>query len=181
MNNIVQIFLIAVILSLDALSVSIALGVKSKNHNIKEAILISSFFGGFQAAMPLIGWLIGSAVKDYIGSYTDWIAFVLLTLIGLKMIYEGIKGREGEEKKLSIPLLISLSIATSIDALLVGSTLALVSLPIGISVLMIGVITGLLSAIGYYCGKRLSKFFKNRIEIIGGVGLILLGLKFLIF
>lgn len=181
MNNFIQIIIIALILALDAFSVSIALGVKSRNHNFKEAALISSFFGGFQAFMPLLGWLIGKAVKNTIGTYTDWIAFILLAIIGLKMIYEGFKGHEDEEKRLSIPLLTSLAIATSIDALLVGSTLALLSLPIGISVVMIGVITTLLSALGYYSGKHIGKFFENRIEIIGGIALILLGVKFLIF
>ena len=131
--------------------------------------------------MPLIDSLVGNVIKNKIDSYTDFIEFSLLALIGAKMIYEGIRGHEQEEKKLSITVLLTLSIATSIDALLVGSTISLVSLPIGISVLMIGVITGALSAVGYYGGKHLGKFFENRIEIIGGIALILLGFKFLIF
>ena len=97
------------------------------------------------------------------------------------MIYESIFGEEKVDKKLSISTLIVLSIATSIDALIVGTTLALVSLPIVLSIVLIGIITFIMCIVGYYAGNKLGTFFQDKIEIIGGVALILLGLKFLIF
>ena len=175
MNEVFQVLLISFVLSLDAFSVSIALGLKTKVHSLKEASLISIFFGGFQAAMPLLGWFIGNFLKDSFQSVSSWIAFILLFATGAKMIYESIFGEEKVDEKLS------LSIATSIDALVVGTTLALVSLPIILSIVLIGVITFATCVFGYFAGKKLGIFFRDKIEIIGGVALILLGLKFLIF
>ena len=181
MNDFFQVLIIALVLSLDAFSVSIALGLKSRTHSLKEASLISIFFGGFQAAMPLLGWFIGNLLKDSFQSVSSWIAFILLFATGAKMIYESIFGEEKVDKKLSISTLIVLSIATSIDALIVGTTLALVSLPIVLSIDLIGIITFIMCIVGYYAGNKLGTFFQDKIEIIGGVALILLGLKFLIF
>lgn len=181
MNEVFQVLLISFVLSLDAFSVSISLGLKTKVHSLKEASLISIFFGGFQAAMPLLGWLVGNLLKDSFQSVSNWIAFFLLTATGLKMIYESIFGNDDSDKKISISTLIVLSIATSIDALVVGTTLALVSLPIVLSVVLIGVITFAICIFGYFAGKKLGVFFQKKMEIIGGVALILLGLKFLIF
>ena len=181
MKDFFQVGLIALVLSLDALSVSIALGLKSKKHSLKEASLISTFFGGFQAAMPLIGWFIGNGEKNVAGSATQWIAFILLAATGAKMIYESITNREEDNKALTIKTLLVLSIATSIDALIVGTTLALVSLPIILSIVLIGLVTFFVCIVAYFAGRSLGTFFESKIEIIGGVLLILLGLKFLIF
>ena len=181
MNEVFQVLLISFVLSLDAFSVSIALGLKTKVHSLKEASLISIFFGGFQAAMPLLGWFIGNFLKDSFQSVSSWIAFILLFATGAKMIYESIFGEEKVDEKLSISTIIVLSIATSIDALVVGTTLALVSLPIILSIVLIGVITFATCVFGYFAGKKLGIFFRDKIEIIGGVALIRLGLKFLIF
>lgn len=181
MGDFVQVLIFALVLSIDAFSVSIALGMKTKKHSFIEASTISASFGIFQAVMPLIGWLIGNALKDEIESATDIIAFVLLSAIGIKIIYESIKTKDEDNKKLTFSTLMFLSVATSIDALIVGTTLALLSLPIILSAILIGITTFALCIGGYYSGNSLGKIFQKNIEIIGGVILILLGLKFLIF
>lgn len=181
MNDFIQIFLISVVLALDSFSVSIALGIKSRTHTIREATLISFFFGAFQGAMPILGWILGNFLKNSFQSLSAPIAFILLSAIGSKMIYEGVRGDKNIEKKITIGILIVLSIATSIDALIVGTTLSLSSFPFVLSVVLIGLTTFIMCIIGYFAGNQLGIFMREKIEIVGGVALILLGLKFLIF
>ena len=140
------------------------------------------FFGGFQALMPLLGSLAGLGLRDYIAAYDHWIAFGLLGFIGGKMIYEAFK-MEAAEKNLdpsNLLILLTLSVATSIDALAVGFTLSLLVSSLAVAVAGIGLITFGLSYAGVAIGKRFGHFFESKIEILGGIILIGIGLKILI-
>lgn len=184
--GIVELLLIAVGLSMDAFAVSVCKGLGMKTGiNLKQTFLIALFFGGFQALMPFIGWLVGSQFEKYITAYDHWIAFVLLGFIGGKMLYECIFKKDEDtaqsESALDIKELFVLAVATSIDALAVGVTFALLpDVNIGTSVLLIGLTTFLLSGIGVFIGNRFGSRFEKRAEIAGGVILILIGLKILL-
>jgi putative Mn2+ efflux pump MntP len=182
MTPLLSLLIIALSVALDALSVSVAGGVKARHALIKDAVKVGLFFGGFQAAMPLIGWLIGAAVHDTIVAYSGWIAFILLSLIGLKMIKDSFGDEEERERKdiLSTPTLLILAIATSIDALVVGVTLNLINLPLYLSIIVIGAVTFALSFLGFLFGKKLGSFFEGKVEIIGGIALIGIGIKLLV-
>lgn len=181
--QIITVNCIAAGLAMDAFAVSIVNGAVFKELHIRHALRMAFFFGTFQAVMPLIGYAAGMTFIDYIEPYDHWIAFGLLTAIGGKMIYEGLKIR-GVEKKLNDPtnliIVVVLSIATSIDALAVGFTLTLVTDYIIRAVMTIGVVTFVISYAGYELGKRFGHFFENKIEIIGGLILIAIGMKILI-
>ncbi len=186
MDNIVEIFTlsgIAVGLAMDAFAVSIVSGSVFRELHIRHALRMAFFFGAFQAFMPLLGYLAGNTFSGHIGRYDHWIAFVLLLLIGGKMIYEAFKIEEVEKKPQdpsNLVVLLALSVATSIDALAVGVTLSLVTSHILFAVAAIGAITFGLSYLGYEIGKRMGHFFENKIEIIGGLILIAIGAKILI-
>lgn len=178
------IFGIAISLALDAFAVSIVNGIIIKNLKIKHALLIALSFGIFQAIMPLIGWSAGSYVSGYLLTINKWIAFVLLTIIGIHMIYESfqIETDKCDRKScLHFPTLIILSIATSIDALAVGFSIGVIKEAILIPIIIIGCVTFVMSFSGVYIGKNFGHFAENKLEIIGGVILILIGLKTLIF
>ena len=183
MGALLTVIVIAVSLALDALSVSVAGGLKARHATAKDALKVAWFFGGFQAVMPLIGWVIGGAFKHLIIGVSGWIAFILLTLIGLKMIKEALGPDDPEAKPkdmLGTKTLTMLAIATSIDALVVGVTLNLVNLPLVLSVVIIGVVTFALSLGGFMFGKKLGSFFQGKIEIFGGLALIGIGIKLLL-
>jgi putative Mn2+ efflux pump MntP len=139
------------------------------------------FFGGFQALMPLIGSLAGISVKEYVADYDHWMAFALLSAVGAKMIYESFKITPAEENfnPENILVLLVLSVATSIDALVVGITLSFLQVSIAIAVVIIGLVTFILSYLGVLIGKRFGHFFENKIEAVGGLVLIGLGAKIL--
>jgi putative Mn2+ efflux pump MntP len=139
------------------------------------------FFGAFQAFMPLIGSLAGLSFKDYITDYDHWVAFVLLAAVGGKMIYESFKIKSIEENPdpSNVFVLLVLSIATSIDALAIGITLSLIISSIALAVTIIGLITFVLSYTGVLIGKKFGHFFENRIEALGGLVLIGIGVKIL--
>jgi putative Mn2+ efflux pump MntP len=139
------------------------------------------FFGGFQALMPLIGFMAGLSVKEHIEFCDHWIAFGLLAAVGAKMIYESFKIKSIEEKfdPSNIFVLLMLSVATSIDALAIGITLSLITSSIITAVIIIGLITFVLSYFGVYIGKRFGHFFENKIEAVGGIILIGIGVKIL--
>lgn len=180
MTSFLQIFVIACSLALDAFSVSVAGGMKAQHARMKDALKVAAFFGIFQGAMPLLGWAIGAIFRDYVTEYSNWIAFILLTILGLKMIYEAFHGDEGKSTNiLATKTLIILSIATSIDALVVGVTLSLLALPLLLSALIIGVVTFVLCLAGFLFGKRLGSFFEGKVEVIGGIALIVIGIKLL--
>ena len=166
---------------MDAFAVSVVSGAAYKQLKVRHALRMAFFFGGFQAFMPLVGALAGITVKAYVGGYDHWIAFALLAAVGGKMIYESFKlTPPGVSFDISsILVLIILSIATSIDALTVGVTLPLLKIPIVTAVTIIGVVTFTLSGLGICIGKKTGHFFESKIEAIGGLALISLGVKIL--
>ena len=178
----ITILLIAVGLAMDALAVSIASGITIKDLRIRNALTIALFFGSFQAFMPMLGWTAGLAARAFITGVDHWIAFVLLCLIGCKMIYESTKmgSIEKELDPLNIFVLLLLAVATSIDALAVGLSFAFLTMAILTPALIIGLITFSLSFLGVFVGNASGHFFESKIEIIGGLILIGIGLKILI-
>ena len=180
--SILTIILIALGLSMDAFAVSVTSGFTIKHLKINHALRLAAFFGLFQAVMPIIGWLAGFSLKEFIIDIDHWIAFGLLSIIGVKMIYESFKLNPKEEKSdpLNIYMLLMLSVATSIDALAVGLTLSFLHISVIIPAIVIGVITFLLSFAGVFIGDRFGHVFENKIEIAGGLILIGIGIKILI-
>jgi len=178
----ITIVFIAFGLAMDAFAVSITSGITIKHLNINNALKIATFFGLFQAIMPLIGWLAGLSLRDFISGIDHWIAFGLLSLIGCKMIYESTKVEPSEKEinPLSIYVLLILSVATSIDALAVGISFSLLNIPIAFSIIVIGAVTFLLSFSGVFIGNRSGNLFEGKIEIVGGLILIGIGIKILI-
>ena len=175
------IIVVAVCLSIDAFVVSIISGGAYKQLHVKHALRMALFFGGFQALMPLIGFMAGLSVKQYIEFCDHWIAFGLLGAVGAKMIYESFKIKSIEEKfdPSNIFVLLILSVATSIDALAIGITLSLITNSVIVAIIIIGLVTFVLSYLGVYIGKRFGHFFENKIEAIGGIILIGIGAKIL--
>jgi len=179
--DILSLFLIAVGLAMDAFSVSITRGMILK-WNLKHAFIISLFFGGFQALMPVFGWLAGGMLAVIVTFWAPWIAFLLLLLIGSKMIYEGLFPDENEGlcQIFQMKDILILSVATSIDAFAVGVTFAFLNTNILLPVIIIGLVTFGLSFLGVYIGKKVGHLFEGKIEIIGGLILITIGLKILL-
>jgi len=166
---------------MDAFAVSISNGIIVQKDKLKLALKLGLFFGGFQAIMPLIGWLAGFSFKEMISDIDHWIAFGLLLIIGLKMIYESFgMDSEQEKKDLSYYTIIILSIATSIDALAVGVSFVFLKVDIILPVILIGIITFVMSFLGVFLGNKFGKLFGSKIEIIGGLVLIGIGTKILI-
>ena len=178
--DLISIILLAIALSMDAFSVSITRGLVW-NCNIKHAALIAVFFGGFQAIMPIIGWILGVQLSIYISAVAPWIAFALLIFIGTKMIYESFIMKEEDTCRFfSLKELLILSIATSIDALAAGVTFAFLNISIVIPIILIGIITFGLSFLGVFIGKKIGHLFESKIEMVGGVILIFIGFKILL-
>ena len=176
-----ELFIIAVGLSMDALAVAICKGLSMAKMSWKKGIIVGLWFGGFQALMPLIGYLLGAQFESKITAFDHWIAFILLGLIGGNMIREGVSGDEEKtDDSVSIKSMLPLAIATSIDALAVGVTFAFLRVNIVSAVSFIGVITFLLSTVGVKVGNVFGARYKSKAEIAGGVILILMGLKILI-
>ena len=180
--EIFMIIFIAVGLAMDAFAVSVVSGSLYRQLHVKHALRMAVFFGAFQAIMPLLGSLAGLCAKDYIVDYDHWLAFGILGAVGVKMIYESFKIKSVEDNydPANIIVLLALSVATSIDALAVGLTLSLITHSIAVAVVFIGLTTFILSYLGVLIGKRFGHFFENKIEIIGGLILIGLGVKILI-
>ena len=177
----ITILLIALGLAMDSFSVAIANGLATKTFKITKALKISVFFGFFQAIMPIIGWYAGVHILDLISDFDHWVAFFLLIFIGSRMIYESIRKKSNTiVSSLSIKVLLILSIATSIDALAVGLSLSLLKVSIIIPAIVTGVVTFLLSFFGVYVGGRFGRVLKNRVESLGGLILVAIGLKILL-
>lgn len=181
----ITVFLTGVALSMDAFAVAVCKGLKMQKLNYKQMGLIALFFGGFQALMPFIGWALGFGFKNYIESFDHWVAFALLAFIGGKMIYESFKGDDDDDCGcFDIKELFVMAIATSIDAMAAGIAFAIDgvdTLPdILISILIIGVTTFILSAIGVLIGHKFGAVFKSKAELAGGIILILIGVKILL-
>jgi putative Mn2+ efflux pump MntP len=180
------IFLLAVGLSMDAAAVSAARGLATERILGRHVLRVALFFGGFQALMPLAGWFIGDQVGPWVAAWDHWIAFFLLGMIGGKMLWEARGGDEEEETPASDEALFGsrvmlvLAIATSVDAFAVGVTLPILSAPLLLSIVTIGVTTAVLSALALYFGRRLGAMFGRRLDMVGGLVLIGLGIKILI-
>lgn len=181
----VELFLIAVGLSMDAFAVSVCKGLCMKRLDIRRAVVIALFFGVFQMVMPLVGWALGTQFEQYITPIDHWIAFVLLGFIGGKMLREAFWGKGDEttceiEEKLDIPELTMLAVATSIDALAVGITFAFLGVDIVPSVVLIGVTTFVLALVGVAVGHRFGARYEKLATVVGGIVLVLIGTKILL-
>ena len=186
-----EIILLAVGLSMDAFAVSVCKGLAIPKINFKKAAICGIWFGGFQALMPIIGYLLGAGFTGYITGITPWIAFVLLSLIGSNMIKEAVsKEEEKANDSLGFKVMLTMAVATSIDALAVGVTFACVPVSILslvgglvntiIGVVIIGITTFILSCIGVKIGNIFGLKYKSKAELAGGIILICLGIKILL-
>ncbi|MFQ7392736.1 MAG: manganese efflux pump MntP family protein [Collinsella aerofaciens] len=178
-----ELVLLAVGLSMDAFAVSICKGLGMKKISLKVAVVLGLFFGGFQAGMPVIGWALGSQFMGIIGPIDHWIAFILLVFIGGKMLWEAFTEDEGDGKdaeKIDLGEYLILAIATSIDALAVGISFAALSVDIVPAVSLIGVTTFIFSVAGVAIGHTFGARYEKPATIVGGVVLILIGLKILL-
>lgn len=180
-----EILLTGVALAMDAFAVSICKGIKMPKLRKSHIVIIAVFFGGFQMLMPLIGWLLGSQFVQYISKFDHWIAFALLAFIGVKMAIESFKHDEEDcckcDSKLDLKELVVLAIATSIDALAVGITFALYpDINILPSISIIGIVTFVICAGGVVIGHKFGAKFKSKAELLGGIVLVIIGLKLLI-
>jgi len=181
--GLVELFLIAVGLSMDAFAVAVCKGLSTQKLQRKHYLLVGAWFGGFQALMPALGYLLGSTFEQYITSFDHWVAFLLLGFIGGNMIREGLSKEEEDScnASFSFRTMIVLAVATSIDALAVGISFALLpDVNIVAAVCFIGAITFCLSAMGLRVGNIFGLKYKSRAEIAGGVILVLMGLKILL-
>ena len=185
MEYLVEFLLLGVGLAMDAFAVSICKGLAMRKVNKKQAVIIALFFGGFQAIMPVIGWLLCKGFQTYIEAFDHWIAFALLAFIGVKMIIETLREKEDDvvieemDPPLDMKEMLMLAIATSIDALAVGISLAALDRPIVESAAIIGVVTFVISIIGVYIGNFFGNRYKKRAELTGGIILVLIGVKIL--
>lgn len=179
--GIAELFLLAVGLSMDAFAVSICKGLSIQKLKLRHALIVGAWFGAFQALMPVIGYLLGSAFADMIEAVDHWIAFALLALIGGNMIREAL-GHEEEEADPSLaPMtMLLLAVATSIDALAIGVTFAFLRVDVLWAVSLIGVCTFLISVVGVKVGNVFGARYKSKAELAGGVVLVLIGLKILL-
>lgn len=182
--SIIELLLIGIGLSMDAFAVSVCKGLGMTKLNKKNTFLIALFFGGFQALMPWLGWFIGSRFQKYIEQFDHWIAFGFLVFIGGQMIYESLKEKdevETEGDQLDIGQLFLMAIATSIDALAIGVTFALLpGVNIWTSIALIGCTTFMISFAGVGIGFRFGNKYEKKAQIVGGVILIVLGIKILL-
>ena len=179
--GIIEILLTSMGLAMDAFAVSICKGLSMKKFDTKKGLIIAAYFGFFQGFMPLVGFILGASFQELITSIDHWIAFVLLGFIGLNMLKEGLsKECEGGNDKVDFKTMIPLAIATSIDALAIGITMAFLKVNIIFAVLSIGIITFILSFIGVKLGNKFGNKYEKKAEIFGGVILILIGTKILL-
>lgn len=180
--GILELLILAVGLSMDAFAVSICKGLAMKKAAWKAQLCCGAWFGGFQALMPLIGYFLGSLFIDAISAIDHWIAFALLAIIGINMLREALNGEaETTDADLSVKTMFLMAVATSIDALAVGISLAMAGVSnIFLAVLLIGVTTFAFSAIGVRVGNVFGSRYEKKAELMGGVILILLGVKILL-
>jgi manganese efflux pump family protein len=173
---------IALGLSMDAFAVAISCTIRTGRLQLRQALRIAGAFGGFQAMMPVLGWLAGAQLRGLIRNLDHWLAFFLLAAIGARMIYEATKpGCAGQQVDLfQLKVLLTLAVATSIDALVVGFSLAFLDTPIVKVALIIGVITFFMVLLGVHLGRKFGCYFGKKMEILGGVVLIAIGIKILI-
>jgi len=178
--GIVELFILAVGLSMDAFAVAICKGLSMKKMSWKNAVIAGLYFGGFQALMPTIGYLLGKQFSGLIQSIDHWVAFVLLSIIGINMIKEARSEAESLDDSFDVKTMLLLAIATSIDALAVGITFAFLNVDIVPAVSFIGIITFGFGIAGIKIGNVFGEKYKSKAEMAGGIILILIGLKILI-
>lgn len=179
--TLIELFILAVGLSMDAMAVSICKGLSVQKLKLRHALITGLYFGGFQAGMPLIGYFLGRQFQTYIENVDHWIAFVLLCLIGANMIKESFGKAEEVDGSFCPKAMLPMAVATSIDALAVGVTFALLpDVNITAAVIFIGLITFTLSAVGVYVGHLFGTRFKSKAELAGGIVLVLMGIKILL-
>ena len=178
--SLIDLFILAVGLSMDAMAVAICKGLSVQKLKFRHAVITGLYFGGFQAAMPLVGYLLGRQFQAYIESVDHWIAFILLGIIGANMIKESFGEAEEVNCSFCPRAMLPMAIATSIDALAVGVTFAFLKVSIAPAVTFIGVVTFALSAVGVYIGHLFGARFKSKAEFIGGLVLILMGTRILL-
>jgi len=180
--NFIMLLALAVGLSMDAFAVSVCIGLSAEKGTLKKALIVGLYFGIFQAAMPLIGYAIAHRFAEYIFNFSHWIAFGLLCFLGIKMIIGSFKNEEPAEStsSLSPKKMLPLSIATSIDALAIGASFALLQENIIPIVIATGIATFILSAAGVKLGSIFGTKFKSKAELAGGIILILIGINILI-
>jgi putative Mn2+ efflux pump MntP len=181
-EQLITFILIGIGLSFDSFAVSVSCGLMKREIRFKQAVVIAGSLAFFQAAFPVLGWLIGSTLKDLIAAVDHWIAFALLAFIGIKMIIEGAK-KEGvlaDFDPFKFSVLIGLSVATSIDALVVGLSFGFLSMPILFPVLIIGIVTFLASMLGMFFGKNIPAKRSRQSLILGGIILVSIGIKILV-
>jgi len=179
--GVIELIILSVGLAMDAFAVAVCKGLSMHKMNWKKACVIGAYFGIFQAVMPLIGYILGINFQEQIVSIDHWIAFILLGIIGLNMIKEAVS-KETEKTNDSIKFkdMLILSIATSIDALAVGITFAFLKVNVGLAVTLIGIITFIISFTGVKIGNVFGCKYEKKAELVGGLILILLGLKILL-
>lgn len=179
--TVLELLLIAIGLSMDAFAVAICKGLAINEKGWKKSIIIGLYFGLFQAIMPVIGYFLGTTFEDLVTKIDHWIAFLLLGLIGGSMLKEAFSNNsESYDDNVGFKTMIVLAIATSIDALAIGITFAFLNVNLVMAVLMIGIITFMLSIIGVKIGNQFGVRYGKRAEIVGGIILILLGVKILL-
>ncbi len=178
--NILELFLIAIGLSMDAFAVSICKGLSKRKLETKNIFITGLYFGAFQAIMPAIGYFLCVWFESFITSVDHWIAFILLSIIGFNMIKEAYNGTENVDSSFSFKAMLPLAIATSIDALAVGITFAFLKTNILFAITIIGITTFVLSCIGVIVGNIFGSKYKNKAEVFGGIILIFIGIKILL-
>lgn len=177
----VTILTLAVALAMDAMAVATSRGALLERIRGRQVLAVALVFGGFQAAMPAVGWLVGQRFAPVVRDWDHWVAFGLLGAIGGKLIYEAWRGAEaGGSGQLTPRVLVLLGIATSIDALAAGISLPLMDAPLVLSIVTIGVVTALLSAVGLYLGRQVGRALGGQLDALGGVLLIGIGTKILV-
>lgn len=178
-----SLLLLSVGLSMDAMAVAAAKGLAAPRVRARDVTLLAATFGGFQALMPLLGWLLAARFGALVEAWDHWIAFALLALLGGKMVVEGWRGGDEDAGDVANPLALAtvlvLGVATSIDAFAAGLTLPLLGLPPLLAVVVIGLVTAALSALGFFLGRRVGAMLGKRLELLGGLALILLGARIL--
>ena len=179
--SLVELFLLAVGLSMDAFAVSVCKGLSVGRVRNRHMLACGAYFGGFQALMPFIGYLLGARFQSMIENVDHWIAFVLLAIIGINMIREALGDDDDSlDASFGVKTMLLLAVATSIDALAVGVTFAFLKVNIGPAVCFIGAVTFVLSALGVRLGGAFGMKWKRRAELAGGAILVLIGLKILV-
>lgn len=180
--ELVSIFLIALGLSVDSFAASVCSGLAIKKIRFLQAVKIAFFLALFQGGMPVIGWFIGWEINELIKDFDHWIAFILLAGLGSKMIYESLSNNEEDSSfnPLKLTVLIGISVATSIDALVIGFSMALIDVIIWWPAVIIGLVTFIASMLGMLLGKKIGSQTSKRFEVVGGIVLILIGLRILI-